>query len=453
MAAAYYPSTSGGLLAVDSSRLAAVAFWPSALSKDPLVELAQRIAPRLPPGVSFSGDELRLTLDLAKGTPNIVLGVNLFDETYPRSRTFYLQLVGGLHQYTMSLASVCPGVCRLTSLAPNWVNPASPYSGDVSFAVDGIAVKKDGRWRTVTFGAGERGTWRAQPSSVRVEPPATSAVAFDIPGDQLPYGGLLLKPVDLPRHIPAIVTTGAEVADAPPNPSPGGNIGLTPAGSSFTAHPVAIVPTLPLVGERGVVMDLGVAERAITSGTSPTFQVWLAPNASPAILLRLRRDGVIIDSVSTAAARLGVLDHGGIALAYAVALIVSPIAALLAIGAVTFVIASDGRRRRRDFASLTMTGVPLRIARRAYLLENALVLGLALVLGAVIGFVSDTLALSSLPQFVSGSGGFPISRAAPIVPLLCAVGILGVLLAGAVELSTRVAIRASRSRRDDGVIE
>jgi hypothetical protein len=288
---------------------------------------------------------------------------------------------------------------------------------------------------------------------VRVEPPAEGVVAFDIPGNQLPYGGLLLKPVDLPRHIPAIVTSGAEVADAPPNPSPGGNIGLTPAGSSFMAHPVAIVPTLPLVGENGVVMDLGVASRAITSGVRPTFQVWLAPGASSAILHRLQRDGIVINSVSTAAARLGVLDRGGIALAYAVALIVSPIAALLAIGTVTFVIVTDGRRRRRDFAALTMTGIPLRTVRRAYVLENAMVLGFALVLGAVIGELSDTLALSSLPQFVSGSGGFPISRAAPILPLLCALGILGVLLAGAVELSTRMAMRARRSLHDSGGIE
>lgn len=452
MAAEYYPSSSGGLLAVDSSRLAAVAFWPSALSSEPLSDLAKRIAPSLPPGVSFSGDELRLTLDLATGTPHIVLGVNLFDETYPRSRTLYLQLVGGRHRYVLSLANSCPGVCRLTSLAPNWVNPATPYAGSVHFAVDGIDVRTHAQWRAVSFGADEQGTWRVEPSSVRVEPPAAGEVAFDIPGSQLPYGGLLLKPVDLPRHIPAIVTSGAEVADAPPNPSPGGNIGLTPGGSSLTAHPVAIVPTLPLVGERGVVMDLGVASRAITSGAHPTFQVWLASGASPNILVRLKREGVVIDSVTTAAARLGVLDRSGIALAYAVALIVSPIAALLAIGSVTFVIVTDGRRRRREFASLTMTGIPLRTVRRAYVLENATVLGFALVLGAVIGVVSGTLALSSLPQFVSGSGGFPISRAAPVVPLLCALGVLGLLLAGAVELSTRMAMRARRAR-DSGVIE
>ncbi len=454
MATEYFPSSTGGLLAVDSSRLAAVGFWPASLSKRPVSVLAKALLPPLPPGVSFSGSELRLTLSLATGAPQIVLGVNLHDETYPQNRTLYLDLVGGVHRYTVSLAKACPGLCRLTSLAPNWVNPANGYSKNVSLAVDSIVVQQHGRWLDVPFGAGERGTWSAQPSSVKEESPASTSIAFDIPGSQLPYGGLLLKPVDLPRRIPAVVTSGAEVADAPPNPSPAKNIGLNPGGSSFTAHPVAIVPTLPLVGASGVLMDLEVAQRAITSTQGAAIdQVWLASSASPTILHRLESEGIVIDSTTTAASRLGVLDHDGIALAYAVALIVSPIAALLAVGTVTFVIVSDGRRRRRDFASLSMTGVPLRTVRRAYIVENAMVLGMALVLGAVIGFLSDSLALSSLPQFVGGSGGFPISRAAPIGPLLGAVALLALLLTAAIEISARLALRGSRTRYDTGSIE
>ena len=160
-----------------------------------------------------------------------------------------------------------------------------------------------------------------------------------------------------------------------------------------------------------------------------------------------------INSSTTAAARLGVLDHGGIALAYAVALIVSPIAALLAIGTVTFVIVSDGRRRRRDFASLLMTGFPLPRSDARMSLKTRSCSVLRWCSEPWSDIVSDTLALSSLPQFVSGSGGFPISRAAPIVPLLCAVGILGLLLAGVVEVSTRLAMHGSRSRQDSGASE
>ena len=60
----------------------------------------------------------------------------------------------------------------------------------------------------------------------------------------------------------------------------------------------------------------------------------------------------------------------------------------------------------------------MRAVRRAHLLETTVILGAALVVGAVIGFVTDSLALSSLPQFVAGTGGLTISgrcRSCPCV--------------------------------------
>jgi hypothetical protein len=225
-------------------------------------------------------------------------------------------------------------------------------------------------------------------------------------------------------------------------------------GSLLNVKPLVIVPTLPFIGSGGSLIDYVFAQRAVTaSDTGVTYQVWLAPSASPKILQRLAADGVTIGPISLASTRLGVLDHGGIALAYAVALFVSPIAALLAIGTVAFVIVSDGRRRRREFASLSMAGVPMHTVRRALLLENAVVLGVALVVGAVIGFVTDTLAFSSLPEFVRGTGGLPISTAVPILPFFGAIGVLALLLAGTVELTTRSVLRGSRSRQAEGTME
>jgi hypothetical protein len=100
-----------------------------------------------------------------------------------------------------------------------------------------------------------------------------------------------------------------------------------------------------------------------------------------------------------------------------------------------------------------MAGVSLSTLRRAQLVESALVLSTALVLGTIIGFVTDTLALSSLPQFVAGTNGLPISRAVPIVPFVGAVAIFGALLALATELSTRVVMRSRRHQFDGEVTE
>jgi ABC-type antimicrobial peptide transport system permease subunit len=455
MAVAYYSTPTGELLAVDSSRMDAVADWPTSLSTMSLASLASKLSPPIPKGVSFSGDELRFAIDVGKGTPPIELGVDLLDETYKDSRTVYVgPIVAGQQSYTLSLRHVCPGVCRLTGLAPSWVNPYATYAPSVSFALTGVAVENNGLWMSVGFGAQRRGTWEAQPSSVRIESPGATccSLAFDIPSKEMSFGNLLLSPIDLPPVTPAIVTVGAEAADAPPSPLPDREIEVDLGGSLLTARPLVVLSTLPLIGNRGAIVDYAVAQRAITSSESEvTFQVWLASSASPTILQRLRNDGVRIGSVATSAARLGVLDHSGIALAYAVALVVSPIAALLALGTVTFVIVSDGRRRRREFASLVMTGVPLRTIRRTNALENALVLGVALIMGAIIGFVTDSLALSSLPQFVNGSGGLAISRSVPVTPFLCALGILALCLALAVELSTRSVMRVTRTRRRGGL--
>jgi putative ABC transport system permease protein len=454
MAAAYYSSVTGDMLAVDSSRLAAVAFWPSGVSRKPLATLAHQLSPPAPHGVSFTGSELRLTLDVPKGTPSIELGVSLFDETYQTSQTIYIRPVtGGIHSYFVSLTGVCFAQCRLTGLAPNWNNPYTSTHKDVSFGLDGVSVQRGGSWHPVAFGEGQRGTWRAQPSSIGVAS-SGSAVVFQIPGQQLGLSGLLLSPIDLPAAMPGVVTRVAQTADAPPSPLPDGDIDIDLGGGLVTVHPVALTSTLPSVGHAGVLVDFKLAQRAATSTEDyRTFEVWLAPGASPAILNRLRADGVAIGAVTSAAVRLGQLDHGGIALAYAVALIVTPIAGLLAIGSVAFVIISDGRRRRRETASLWMAGVPLRTVRRAQALETTIVLGSALVVGAVIGFVTDSLALSSLPQFVAGSGGLSISRSVPLVPFVCAVGVFGVLLAGAVVVSTRLVMGDRHARHDSGFME
>jgi len=117
----------------------------------------------------------------------------------------------------------------------------------------------------------------------------------------------------------------------------------------------------------------------------------------------------------------------------------------------TFVIVSDGRRRRNEIASLSMTGIPTRTLRRALLYENAVVLGVALVVGTIVGFVADSLALSSLPEFSAGSSGVPIATARTrSPPFFCAVGALALLLAGAVELATRSILRGVRDRHVRG---
>jgi putative ABC transport system permease protein len=450
MAAINYSSPSGELFGVDASRLAAVSYWSHSLSPVSLAALARKLSPPLLNGVSFTGRELRLTVKTPAGTPPIELGVNLFDQTYRTSPSFYVGPVfSGVHSFTFSLSG-CADLCRLSGLSPSWEDSDTQNVPSVRFALEGVAVMSGGRWHHVGFGAAQRGTWSAQPASVRVET-FSSSVAFDIPGRFLLFGGLVLSPIDAPAVTPAIVTSNAEITDVTPTPSTQRNVAIDLSGGLFLAHPVAVVPTLPLLGLNGVLVALNLAERSTDTISNPvTYQVWLAPSASPRILRRLQADGITVGSSTSASHRLGVLDHAGVALAYAVAVIAAPIAALLALGTVAFSIVSDGRRRRRERAWLSMAGVSTRTIRRAEFLESTLALGIALLLGIAIGFAADSLALSSLPQFVKATRGIPISGSVPTVPFFVAAGVFAALVVLGVALSTRVTMRTGSPRRDRG---
>ena len=211
--------------------------------------------------------------------------------------------------------------------------------------------------------------------------------------------------------------------------------------------PVGVVPTLPMVGRNAALVDLALAERA-ESGTTidTTYQVWLSASAPPAIIRRLRQLGVQIGPAVDAAAARSLLDHGGLALAYDLALIVSPAVLILGLGAVGFGFVSEGRLRRRELVSLRLSGVSARVARRALLLENGAVLFTVLVVGGLVGFAGAALALPSLPEFADGTGGIPIASGVPVGPVAIALGVFAVALAATVAVSTALVARPEPTR-------
>jgi hypothetical protein len=434
MAAAVFQSPSSELLATDTSRLAAIAAWPAHLSREPLAALAQKLSPPTPRGVVLHGDELRLDIGLPAGVPPIVLAATVFDQTSQTTETVDLGPVRpGTRAYSASLQGACSRACRLVSLSPAWKAVEVSYERPISISLTGIATRIRGGWRQVPFGTA--GSWRATPSGLHVRQ-APRGLDFVVPGSLLGYGGLLLSPADLPSAIPAVATGRFEALD-PPNP--GQTIVTTQGldGNNLNLDVVSTVPTLPLVGTNAALVDLSLAERAETAQTVyTTYQVWLSSSASPAVLDRLKANGVALGPVTRAAASRSLLDRGGLALAYDLALIISPVALLLALGTVGFAVVSEGRHRRRELASLRLSGVSDSVARRALLIENGLVLATVLVVGGAIGFAAAALALPSLPEFPNGTAGVPISFAVPVGPVIVALAVVALALGATVALSS-----------------
>jgi hypothetical protein len=426
MAAVLYRSTYGELLAVDSSRLASVATWPSGLHTTATEELARRLAPPEPAPAVVRGDTLRLDISTSAGTPPLTLYIDLFDEVNGTTSTVQLgPIVPGKRVYSAQLNGACPGTCRVVDMSPTWTNAHVRFPGTVRLGIGGFGTR----------------AWKSNSAGVRIEhSPSLPGVVFDLPPQLVGHGGLLLSPASNEVRVPAIVTTGLEEHN-PPTP-PGNSISLVNLdGNPLNAAVIATVPTLPLVGTNGAMVDLRVAQRELTGPvTDSTDQVWLAHGASADILRRLQAMGVVIGATRRASTVRASLDRTGPALGYELMLIISPIAALLALGTIMFGIVADSRRRRGDLSALRVAGIRPRVVRRSLLLENVAVMATALVVGLAVGVGALALALPSLPEFVAGSDGLPVPTTVPLLAVGTAALALAIVFIVAVATTTWFAL-------------
>jgi putative ABC transport system permease protein len=451
MAAVLSTAPSGELLAVDSTRLAAVAAWPKRLSRSSIRAIGHELAPPTHPPAMFQGSALRLRIYVSPHTPTLNVIVSAYDPTYEDVSTYNVTVHSGLRDYVVPLGGGCPGTCRLVSVNPELPSGDLTSTRPITFTIEQMSVKDPGAWRPVSFGAGVPGSWRTESSGFSIDSSNPTGVRFTIPEVSLGAGGVIAAPADVPLLFPAVVTDELASVSAPQPPNnaiPYEDLD----GTSINLREIAQVPALPNVGQDAALMDLTLADRALTQqSVYTTDEVWLSADASPEILGRLRRDGYTIGSTTTAAARAATLGHTGIASSYDLALVVTPIAALLAVGAVIFATSAEGRRRRGEITSLANARIRRSTIGRSLVLENALILAVALVIGGAIGFGADQLALPSLPQFLAGSRGFPVLHAIPVGTLFAALGAFaGVLALGAVGMSWLIlgaALGSPRGRR------
>lgn len=435
MAAVLYRSSYDRLLAVDSSRLAQVATWPHSLNAQAKAVIARRLSPPEPDAITIDGDALRLRIHVPPGTPALSLAVQLYDEVYGSTSTLeFGPIRPGTHVYSASLEGDCPGRCRVVSVSPFWENANERFSRIAPIALLGAMERTSGRtWRPVRFGVDGASSWKPEAAGARVEAsPSGRGVVFAAPGAQLGGGGAFFVPASAAVHVPAVVTSGLEQNNAPQPPA--NTISLQDFdGNPLTAKVIATVPTLPQLGTNGALVDLRLADGALTGApTDSTDQVWLSDAAGPDIVQRLRSMGVRVTATRRAAPLRSRLDHSGTALGYDLMLIVSPIAALLALGTIVFDIVSNGRRRRGELASLRMVGLRRRVLRRSMFLVNMTILVTALVVGVGVGLAALALALPSLPEFVSGTDLLPIPADVPVAPIAeAALGLALVFLVAA----------------------
>jgi hypothetical protein len=427
-------SLSGDTLAVQADRLAAVAAWPARLSSRPVSTLARYLDPPSPSPISFTGSALSADVSLSRGSPPLLLTATVYNNTAQEEEvTLFATLRAGTRRVTASLSGFCTTTCRLVNLSPTVAGGNGAVPPHVTLALLHLSTLDPGRPTTLAIHAGVRNAWAAEPPGVIVAHGA-GGIRFVIPGGDLTAQGTQLTPVDAPSPIPAVATTTALTLGA-----------VTPGSTEFTAtgldgNPIDVAGNvsatrLPELGSNAVLVGLGNAELAQTGPSVAVSQVWLRGRSAAAVLQRLERLGVKVNSELPASTALSQLDHEAVSVVYALVLGAGTGAALLAITVTVFMFFAGRRRRRAGLHALLVGGVPSASLRRAVMVETGIVLLVALALGAVTAWAASGLALASLPELTGGSGGVPLHHHVVAAPLLAVLA----ALAGAFAVLTALA--------------
>jgi hypothetical protein len=442
MAAVVFSSPAGQLLALDTTRFAAVASWPPGISRAGASAVAAALDPPTAPEVDLTGSEVRLRIDDSGSTavrPQLQLTLfGTFGQQTIAVDTRALR--AGSHTYTASLAGECPSECRLVSLGP-LLSPEDRIP--VRLSVAALSVRSpSGHWAPVDADLSRPAAWTYL--HARIAGPPGSSAGLAVTFVPVSTGeASTVSPDDLPALIPAVATPVAAANDSPGDPPPQLSVeGID--GNPLTVAARIPATSLPRIGDDAVLVALTLADRAQSGPASDTTdEVWLAHDAGAPLLRRLGVEGLTIVSADRSSTLVAVSDHGGTALSYALFLLAAAGAAALAVGAGVFAGAVAGRTRSTELAGLQAVGIPRAVLRRALRAEQWAVTGTAVVLGVGSGVLAARLALPSIPELDGPGAGPPLLFGLPWA-LLAAVAVGALAVLGVVaEVSARAVLRAA----------
>ncbi|MGH7697657.1 MAG: hypothetical protein ACRENV_03150, partial [Candidatus Dormibacteria bacterium] len=413
------------LLAVDASRLLAVAYWPASLSRESRGAIVRWLLSRTDPAMILTGNQVRIRADLsgvAASAPILQFGLE-DGGNFPAVADFG-QLREGEHTYKAVLPPDCRGGCLVTQLVPYWSpSPGGPQQARYALTLSSIQVRRGGSWHGLLPPYRSASYWAPSSSAVRVARTG-SAITFGFSDSSSQLTAPYVDPGPPPTVVPAVVTASSQVG----NP---GAAGITDFdGSELLAQTRVVVHALPNLGQYGFLIDLAVAtESEVSQPQAASDYVWLAAATPPRVLHSLRAQGIRVLGSATPGPRLANYDRSGLALAYRFMLVAAAGAAALALLGLLVALAMAARGRQAELTSLVVAGLGRPTLVRALAWEQLLLVLPALVLGLVAGEVGAVLSLRSLPMYSGGGGAPPLELALPWLPVLLLAGaLLGLLL-------------------------
>jgi hypothetical protein len=414
------------VLAVDTARFAAVAYWRGDFADRSKAQIAAALHPPAGPVVRLRGPSLAVTVRTSRlGVTDLPLTVaHLSALVVDRSGRRVTVDLGPLPATAgrLSASVPCRDGCRLAGLQLTKTEFAEVYgSFVVTQIVDGQGAVDAGltdaaRWRPIS--PDDPPTLRAGPEGLTVDvATAASSAPIWAPSD---------SPVPLPAVVTASLTSG-------PSGQP------QALGLDRAALPVAVVTTaraLPRAQADGLLIDREYALRQAVTGSTATESVWLGVNAPADARDRLSAAGLVISTEERATDQVRALSREAPALALLLFLLGAAAAAVLAAGGTLLDLYVLGRRRIGELSAVRALGVRRRALVSALLLEQGILVGTGAVVGVAAGVAGALLALPSVPEFEQLPEAPPL-RYVPSAALLTAL-VVGTLLVLAVTIVTAV---------------
>ncbi|MDQ2959308.1 MAG: FtsX-like permease family protein, partial [Actinomycetota bacterium] len=436
-------AVTGRVLAVDSSRLAAVAYsGDTDLSS---TAIATALVPaNIPPQLDIKATSIRLTAAasaLTAGNKPLVL-VNLRRPGQPYLDVRAGSLAAGQHVYTATLP--CAQGCTLGGVT--WDRPIDtfdPLGGTVLLSK--IEIQSAGQWKTLDAGLTDASNWRqaTQLGNAADHLSAGPAGLTDVFSSRA-GGSAGIAHSSSPSPL-LTVSAPNGVATGPDVPRPLQMTDDTNSVATFTVSDS--VKVLPSVLNDGLMVDLAAIRAQLPSfDTEATWTIWLGPKAPPDAIARLKAAGLVLNVSNTEHARLTELGRQGPALALRLLVVCAITGSILAVGGTAIAIASTGRRRSFELASLRAIGIKRRTLLRASIIEQLLLLGAAVLLGVPAGYLAARLSMPSIPEF---SDATPVAlhyEPAVLGVLLFALAFVALLSITAV-LAGRALMRAAAPSR------
>jgi putative ABC transport system permease protein len=439
------------VVAVDASRLAAVAAWRPIGSGFSLGQLGTRLRPKRPVPIVVRGT--RLTLHLTTGN---VVATGLGVPSGPPAPELAAVLDTGSAWQTVPLGLLrtgaatlgapvpCPAGCRLVKFIVQNTRTAT-YAA--AFTVTSLATDSQ---PASTFAGVLTGPTRWQPAitSLAETQGVTMAVTASAQGlqvraqDRVGTAAPAFAPSDLPDPVPALLGNATDATAVTGHPGD-----FEGTGFDDQRQVLAVIgrsPILPRALDHGVLVDLAAMSAVSDPAASRAIpEVWFAPGAHPAVYAALRKAGVTVQSTETLSAALGVLAGTGTARAVLVDLALAWLAAVLvlAVHVTTYVV--DGSRRRQQWRLGRLSGISRRQMAALAFTEVTTPALLGVVLGGLAGVLAIAVAGRRLPLFAADTIGPPL-RTTPAWGTLAVIVLVGV----AAVLVTALAAASSEASAD-----